>query len=73
MDELTSICVPDVSILTSIDSVHAENFVDGKDGIYKEKIKLLAATQDIIVIHDSIVIDDSVKQNKTVIQYSDIE
>ena len=48
MDLLLSIVVPDIAILTAIDSVHAANFPDGQQGIFNEKIKLLKAAKDIV-------------------------
>jgi UDP-N-acetylmuramyl pentapeptide synthase len=41
MKRLLDIVVPDIAILTTIDSVHAANFPNGKEDIEREKLQLI--------------------------------
>lgn len=71
MDFLLSVAVPDCAIFTELDLVHGENFPDGKEWIYNEKIKLLKLAKDIVFV--PVNLEEKSKtllSNKTVIVFS---
>ena len=73
MKRLLDIVVPDIAILTTIDSVHAANFPNGKEDIEREKLQLLGAAKDTLFYDPSTLSDiniSSMSNKATAITYS---
>lgn len=66
MKRLLDIVTPDIAILTTIDSVHAANFPNGKDDIEIEKIQLLKAAKDTILYDPSTIKNTTLPINSSV-------
>lgn len=77
MDLLLDIAAPDIGILTTLDLVHSENFPDGQQGIYNEKIKLIQAAKDTVFLNSKIqqgvLVQPSSSWDKTTILFGEEE
>lgn len=71
MDFLLNIATPDCAIFTQLDLVHGQQFPDGKEWIFNEKIKLLISAKDTVFI--PLTLEEKCKpllSNKTIVVFA---